>query len=170
MYYKYLIYIRYLLVWLAFVTNNPATAQESLPDINDRVVNYVGTVIGTTVGRGECWDLADQALTHVGARFDKSSRNTIYIFGEKYNPHKDTILPGDIIQFEDVHVSYRDGNIIFNENYKHHTAIVYRINSDQSLQLAHQNTSFGGRKVALSDLNLDSVQKGKLYFYHPVQD
>jgi hypothetical protein len=145
-------------------------AQSELPVINQRIVNYVRTVIGSTVGRGECWDLADQALTTSGAKFDKSSKSTIYTFGQRYKPDQETILPGDIIQFENVTVSYQDGNMVFNENYKHHTAVVYMINPDQSLKLAHQNTSFGGRKVALSDLDLKNIKKGKLYFYHPIED
>ncbi len=144
--------------------------QPEIPDVNTRVVSYVKTVIGSTVGRGECWDLADQALTVADAQFDKTSPSTIYIFGKQYNPEKEEVLPGDIIQFENVTVSYKDGNMIFTENYKHHTAIVYDVKENGSLQLAHQNTSFGGRKVALSDFNSDNVKKGKLLFYHPVAD
>jgi len=105
---------------------------EDVPEINKKVVKYVKTVIGETVGRGECWDLADHALTFAGAQFDKSSRKTIYIFGELYNPEKEMIFPGDFVQFEGVTVSYSSGNMTFTENYKHHTAIIYQINSDQS--------------------------------------
>jgi len=144
--------------------------QSQLPDTNIKVIQFVESVIGISVGRGECWDLADQALTSAGAQFDKTSKSTIYLFGERYNPEKDTILPGDIIQFENVTVTYQDGNMIFTENYSHHTAIVYLINEDGSLKLAHQNTSFGGRKVALSDFKLVNVKKGKLYFYHPIPE
>lgn len=144
--------------------------QSEMPDVNTRVVTYVKTVIGSTVGRGECWDLADQALTFADAQFDKSSPNTIYIFGKQYNPEKERVIPGDIIQFENVMLSYKDGNMIFTENYKHHTAIVYDVKDNGSLQLAHQNTSFGGRKVALSEFNSENVKKGKLLFYHPIPE
>ena len=144
--------------------------QSEIPDINSSVVSYVKTVIDSTVGRGECWDLADQALTFAGAQFDKTSPDTIYIFGKQFNPEKEEVLPGDIIQFENVTVSYKDGNMIFTENYKHHTAVVYDVKENGSLQLAHQNTSFGGRKVALSKFNSDNVKKGKLIYYHPVPD
>ena len=144
--------------------------QSEIPDVNSRVLAYVKTVIGSTVGRGECWDLADQALTIANAQFDKTSPKTIYIFGKQYNPEKEKVLPGDIIQFEDVTLSYKDGNMIFTENYKHHTAIVFRIKENGSFELAHQNTSFGGRKVALSDFNLENVKKGKLIFYHPIPE
>ena len=162
--------IQFVLLLVLFGAFSICSAQKAIPDINKKVIKYVDTVIDETVGGGECWDLADLALTAAGAQFDKSSRKTIYIFGKRYNPDQDMILPGDFIQFEDVTVSYTNGNKIFTENYNHHTAIVYKINSDKSLQLAHQNTSFAGRKVALSDFNTKNVEKGKLYFYHPIQD
>jgi hypothetical protein len=145
-------------------------SQTDIPDVNNKVISYVKTVIGSTVGRGECWDLADQALTFADAQFDKTSRSTIYTFGKLYDPDKEKILPGDIIQFENVMVKYKDGNMIFTENYKHHTAIVYDVKQNGSLELAHQNTSFGGRKVALSEFNSNNVKKGKLLFYHPIPE
>jgi len=162
--------IQCLLLLIFSGSINLSYAQESIPDINKRIITYLESNIGETVGHGECWDLADQALTSAGAQFDKSSQKTIYIFGKMYNHDVDNILPGDILQFEGVTVSYKNGNMSFTENYKHHTAIVYRINSDKSLQLAHQNTSFGGRKVALNDFNLQNVKKGKIYFYHPIDE
>lgn len=147
-----------------------SNGQTEIQDVNNRVIKYVKTVIGSTVGRGECWDLADQALTFADAQFDKTSQRTIYTFGKLYNPDKEKVLPGDIIQFENVMVSYKDGNMIFTENYRHHTAIVYDVKTSGSFQLAHQNTSFGGRKVALSEFNSENVKKGKMFFYRPIPD
>jgi len=163
--------VRYnLIISFLILTCLPLSAgsQNDIPDVNNRVISYVKTVIGSTVGRGECWDLADQALTSADAQFDKTSQSTIYTFGKLYNPEKEKVLPGDIIQFENVKVSYKDDNMIFTENYKHHTAIVYDVKENGSLRLAHQNTSFGGRKVALSEFNSENVKKGKLLFYHPI--
>ena len=166
-----MVYMKYpisFLMWLSI--SCWVFGQAELPDVNQRIIRFVETVIGSTVGRGECWDLADQALTSANAQFDKTSQSTIYIFGKLYNPKKEEVLPGDIIQFEDVVVSYQDGNMIFTESYKHHTAIVYGTEENGSFQLAHQNTSFGGRKVALSEFNPDNVKKGKLLFYHPIPE
>lgn len=163
--------VRYnLIISFLILTCLPLSAgsQNDIPDVNNRVISYVKTVIGSTVGRGECWDLADQALTSADAQFDKTSQSTIYTFGKLYNPEKEKVLPGDIIQFENVKVSYKEENMIFTENYKHHTAIVYDVKENGSLRLAHQNTSFGGRKVALSKFNSENVKKGKLLFYHPI--
>jgi hypothetical protein len=162
-------------LWIALflIFLHPSTdvlSQTNLPEINHMILMYVDKVMGTTVGRGECWDLADQALAYAGAKFDKTSRKTIYIFGDRYDPDHEGIMPGDIIQFEDVSVSYREGNMIYKESYTHHTAIVFKVNKDHSLELAHQNTSFGGKKVALSTLRLEDVKKGRMYFYHPVSE
>ena len=48
------------------------------------------------------------------------------------------------------------------------TAVVYDVLENGTLQLAHQNTSFGGRKVAISEFNVENIKKGKLFFYHPI--
>lgn len=145
-------------------------SQTNLPEINRMILMYVDKVMGKTVGSGECWDLADQALEYAGAKFDKTSPTTIYIFGNRYDPAHESILPGDLIQFEDVSVSYREGNMVYRESYKHHTAIVYMVDQDRLLQLAHQNTSFGGKKVVLSKLDLKDVKEGHMYFYHPLTE
>lgn len=143
-------------------------AQRKLPVINQRIISYVEGVIGKQVNRGECWDLADEALTKSGARFDKSSEKTLYIFGREYNPQKDDILPGDIIQFEKVIVKYQEGNMIMTESFAHHTAIVYDVAGSGEIILAHQNTSRTGKKVGISPFRLENVKKGKMFFYRPL--
>jgi hypothetical protein len=157
-----------ILIILLSISSLDASAQEKLPIINQRIIQYVQGVVGKQVGRGECWDLADEALTKSGARFDKSSEKTLYIFGEEYNPQKQIILPGDIIQFQKVVVKYQEGNMIMTESFTHHTAIVYEVNNNHQIRLAHQNTSRTGKKVGISTLNLENVQKGKMFFYRPI--
>lgn len=139
-------------------------SQPKMPELNKQVVDYVSTVIGQQVDRGECWDLANQALTKIGAKWDLE-----YIYGEKLDPEKETIYPGDIIQFEGVKLKYKKGNYTYEEEMEHHTAIVYKVLSKGVYELAHQNTGFSGRKVGLSELKLDDVVKGKLKFYRPVR-
>ncbi len=157
-----------ILIILLSISSQDAPAQEKLPIINQRIIQYVQGVVGKQVGRGECWDLADEALTKSGARFDKSSEKTLYIFGEEYNPQKQIILPGDIIQFQKVVVKYQEGNMIMTESFAHHTAIVYEVNNNHQIRLAHQNTSRTGKKVGISALNLENIQKGKMFFYRPI--
>src|SRR5690606_35558730 len=109
------------------------------------------------------------ALADAGAFLDRSGQKTIYIFGKKIDPKKDVIYPGDIIQFENVALEYQKDNVIYKESMPHHTAIVYEVLGGGHYKLAHQNTSFSGKTVGLSDLKLSDVQKGKMIFYRPVE-
>jgi len=142
-----------------------AFAQEDIPQLNQQIVNYVSTTIGMKVNRGECWDLASEALNRNNADWDMK-----YEYGERYNPKKEDVFPGDLIQFENVTVEYKKGRVTYTETMGHHTAIVYRVIDQEQkiLELAHQNTDFSGRKVGLSEFNLDNVTKGKIMFYRPV--
>lgn len=138
-------------------------AAENIPELNRKIVEYVESVIGEQVDRGECWDLAFQALNRNNAEWDGQ-----YKYGKELNIKKDQLLPGDIIQFKNVKVQYRDGNTIYKETMAHHTAIVYKVLDGGVLELAHQNTGFSGRKVGLSNLDLETVTSGKMWFYRPV--
>ena len=140
----------------------PVVADNDLPPLNRKVVEYVESVIGEQVDRGECWDLANQALTRIDAKWDGR-----YKYGREINPRRREVFPGDIIQFKNVKVRYRDGNTIYTETMEHHTAIVYRVLKDGVFELAHQNTGFSGRNVGLSKLDLNTVISGRMWFYRP---
>lgn len=154
--------------FLLLTSSFDSKGQNNIPYINQRVIEYTEKVIGESIGSGECWDLADYVLTAAEAKFDKSSSKTLYIFGKLYDPDEESILPGDIIQFQDVQVKQKEGNIIYTSNYTHHTAIVYQVLNKNTLKLAHQNTSFSARNVGVNELNLEDVRKGKMFFYHPI--
>jgi hypothetical protein len=154
-----------LIICSLFVLTIPISAQEKIPVLNKKIVSYVKSVIGIQVDRGECWDLANEALTKNNARWDGE-----YKYGELLDLKKDEVFPGDIIQFKNVKVTYTVGNAIYKETMAHHTAIVYRVISKGKYELAHQNTGFSGRKVGLSTLDLSTVIKGKMYFYRPVSN
>ena len=132
--------------------------QNGLPEVNQKVVDYCQSKVGTKVDRGECWDLAKFALDHAGAKW-----NPPYNFGAKFNYKKGGILPGDIIQFENVTFKWDRGQMSF----PHHTAVVVENKGNGKIVIAHQN--FGGsKKVQLTDINLNYHKKGDLNFYHPV--
>lgn len=141
-----------------------AHAQDSLPELNKKVVEIVKTTIGKKVDRGECWDLANKALTEIKADWDLK-----YKYGNLVNYKKETVYPGDIIQFEGVKVKYKKGNTTYTESMEHHTAVVYRVISPGVFELAHQNTGFSGRKVGLSTLDISTIIKGKMSIYRPVK-
>ncbi len=142
------------------------TGQEhknDLPPLNQAILRYVDSVIGKQVDRGECWDLAYQALERNQADWDGQ-----YRYGKRLDPKKEKVLPGDLIQFEKVKVQYSKGNTYYTESYGHHTAIVYKVLGPGKYELAHQNTGFSGRKVGISSFDMDHVRKGKIFIYRPV--
>lgn len=136
---------------------------DSLPELNANIMVYVESVMGTKVDRGECWDLAYQALEMFDAEWDKQ-----LVFGRKFNPRKETVYPGDIIQFYRVKLTYEEGNAIITETMKQHTAIIYEVVDETTFTIAQQNTQATGRKVGLGKINLDHVVQGEIKFYRPI--
>lgn len=159
---KYLVYGTFFLHIFSLPVNQ-AMAQENIPELNQRIIEYVQSVIGKKVDRGECWDLAYQALNRINAEWDGR-----FQYGKLINPKREPVLPGDIIQFKNVKIRYRIGNTTYTESMDQHTAIVYKVESEKVFTIAHQNTEFSGRKVGLSDLNLEYVVKGNVRIYRPV--
>ncbi|UXP33981.1 hypothetical protein N6H18_08485 [Reichenbachiella agarivorans] len=141
-----------------------------LPELNQKVVEYVDSVMGTKVDRGECWDLAAGALKYSGAYFDRSSLKTISIYGRLLNPKKEEVLPGDLIQFENVELNWKDGNMTYKATMAQHTAIVYKVNEAMNYEIAHQNTGEWGKIVGVSNFRLDQVTKGKVMIYRPIKE
>jgi hypothetical protein len=70
---------------------------------NQRVVVWVQGHLGKTVGRGECWDLGEQALKQAGAQTSNDlgpvGDDEDYVWGDQIDL-KD-IIAGDILQFRD---------------------------------------------------------------------
>lgn len=132
--------------------------QASLPIVNQKIVEYCKKQEGKKVDRGECWDLAAFALNDANANWKPP-----FNFGTKYDFRKDSILAGDIIQFENVEFK--------GENYSmampHHTAIVFEVLADKKCVIAHQNFA-GKRKVQFTEANFADVKKGSLQFYRPI--
>lgn len=147
-----------------FLIAGVLTAQKEVPELNRQIVDYVSTTIGTQVNRGECWDLAYEALNRNNAKWDGKFK-----YGRQINPKTEVVLPGDLIQFSNVELKYSEGNLHYTETMGQHTAIVYRIIDQEKkiFEIAHQNTDFSGRTVGLSEFNLGHVSKGKLWFYRP---
>lgn len=118
--------------------------------------------INKKVGRGECWDLAAEALKAVDAKWDKK-----FMFGREINYKAECVFEGDIIQFEGVKVKYKIGNSIYSESLQHHTAIIYKVKTKGDFVLCEQNTNVLGKKVGFSDLQIEHIIKGKIKIYRP---
>ncbi len=139
-------------------------AQDNIPELNLQILEYVKSVEGKKVDRGECWDLANQALKLVNADWDKA-----FVYGDKVDPKKDKIFPGDLIQFDNIKIKYTEGNTTYTETMGQHTAIVYKVLGDGIFEIAHQNNGFSGKKVGVSKLNINYIINGKIYFYRPTK-
>jgi len=149
---------------LSFIGLSAFQPDNKIPSANAEIIKYVQTVIGKKVDRGECWDLANQALTRINAVWDHEFK-----YGKLLDPSKDAIYPGDIIQFKKVKVVYKvDELTTTTETMAQHTAIVYQVLAKGEFILAHQNTGFSGRKVGTSRFNLSNVKRGKVMIYRPV--
>jgi hypothetical protein len=140
----------------------PANAQQ-MPELNQKIVDYVKTQIGNKVNRGECWDLAYEALTQNNCEWDGK-----YNFGRKLNPKTDSIYAGDILQFNNVTLKYIKEGLLYKEAFKHHTAIIYSVKGKDYFEIAHQNNGFSGRKVGISELKLSNKISGTITFFRPV--
>lgn len=130
--------------------------------VNQRVLGFVRDNIGKKVGRGECWDLAAEALNSAGAAWDGR-----YGWGVVLDPGKDTILPGDVIQFKDVELEWEEGNGRSRMSMSHHTAVIMEVKAPGVFVIAHQNFGPVGRKVSTTELVMAHVRRGRITFHRP---
>jgi hypothetical protein len=153
---------------LGFFTH---TVSKKLPDdllrleLNGKIVEFVNRVMGTTVGRGECWDLAQQALDQNLAEWSRPTN-----FGLPLNPETDEIKAGDVIQFRNLKITGQlPGGVTRWETLgvPDHTAVIYKVLGKNRYTLAHQNVR-GIRTVIKGDVNLANVISGKYWIYRPV--
>ena len=139
----------------------------NLPVLNKKIIEYVNSVIGKRVDRGECWDLAFRALEASGAYFDRSSKKTINIYGRLLDLTKEKVIAGDLIQFERVKLKYTKNGKNYYGYTKKHTAIVHSVSSINDFQIAEQNTQEFGKRVGISQLKTEWIVSGKIFIYRP---
>ncbi|MBP6301750.1 MAG: hypothetical protein KBB37_01080 [Bacteroidia bacterium] len=151
-----------VLLLLSFCFFNQPS-QKELPEMNALVIQYVKTVVGKKVDRGECWDLANQALTYAQAKWERP-----LLFGKLLKFEKDSLLPGDIIQFTGVTMEHKEGSSTTRWSMIKHTAVVYEVHSSRQLILAEQNIN-NVKRVMLNEYNLDDIKSGKVQFFRPVK-
>jgi hypothetical protein len=137
-------------------TNSYIQAADSIPELNKKIVAFASSKLNKKVGTGECWDLAAEALKSVNAKWDGQ-----YKFGKEIDYKKESVYPGDIIQFENVVLNYEIDRRKYMEKMTHHTAIVFEVKDPNNFTLIHQNTGYTGRKVGTSPLDLATLTKGK---------
>jgi hypothetical protein len=158
--FSFLIFI--LLATIGFSQSNNLADCGEIPTLNVGVLKFIKSKINKKVGRGECWDLAAEALEYVDAKWDKE-----YIFGQEVDPNTDCIFAGDIIQFENVKLKYVKDEVTYHEMMLHHTAIIYQVSGTGKFKLAHQNIRTRNNRVEITDIDLKNISKGELHIYRP---
>ena len=134
-------------------------------ELNDKIVAFVDRVVGSRVGRGECWDLAQEALDSNLADWNRPTQ-----FGTPLDPERTPIKGGDIIQFTSVTITERfpDGGTRWETvGAPDHTAIILKVLGGKRYLLAQQNVE-GKRYVVTSEMNLALVTAGTYRIYRPV--
>jgi hypothetical protein len=126
------------------------------------VLSFARAHLDRTVGRGECWDLANEALSSGGDRtsadFGRVGRSTDYVWGTVVP--REQLQPGDIIQFstftlriDETRVSTRpDGSGATDTSNEvqtrtHHTVVVEETGPGGRVTVLEQNYQ-GVRRVA----------------------
>jgi hypothetical protein len=153
-----------LLIFVVGLGGNTKLANDTIPQTNAAIVEYVESVMGTQVDRGECWDLANQALKRVDAKWDGQ-----YVYGKAIDYETEPVYPGDIVHFRKVTIKQTEGLTTYTQTMEEHTAIIVKVFAVGVYDLAHQNTSFSGRKVGVSPIDLNGLVKGKVTIYRPIK-
>lgn len=147
----------------AIVATSGSSQTGTLPPMNARVLEFVEGHYGKRVGRGECWDLAAEALNAAQARWDGRLE-----YGRLVDHTKEEVLPGDIIQLEEAEFRWEEAGAVNGITMPHHTVVVTGIKSQGVFTIAHQNMEGIGRKVGAGELVLSRLIKGRALIYRPV--
>jgi len=153
-----------LVLFICFSFSFKQTNCGPTPELNKKIVLYIKNNMGKQVARGECWDLAAEALNNCEATWDGS-----YGFGKVVNYKKDCVYPGDVIQFKNVKLKYTEGEYTLTESLEHHTALVYEVKSKSVYVIADQNNRFTGKNVGVRNFDLTTTVSGSIKIYRPVK-
>jgi hypothetical protein len=144
-----------------------------MSDLNQKVVSWLKRQpLGKKIGRGECWDVAHQALSAAGARSSTTTGDDDdYVWGTKI-PEL-SVKAGDIIQLrnhtQEVTVTTSvtfDGEDNPRESTKvrsafrpHHTVVVASNNGAFGIEVYEQNLDPVGRKLQKNTIWVTSTQQ-----------
>ena len=146
--------------------------------INSAIVNFTTAQSGTKVKRGECWDLAEEALKYVGAKTSNDimgAKNVTAKADYKWGTpiKKADLIPGDIIQFRNYKYTLDDGSY---QTRPHHTAIVSAVWYFGTVDVLEQNVPEGGpvttNTLYLTSGSFDGITitvTGSFWCYRPIK-
>jgi hypothetical protein len=126
--------------------------------LNQKVLIWAQGKLGQQVGDGECWTLAESAVTNSGGQSSKGLTggdaddfsDADYVWGDAVK--LDDAKPGDVLQFRDYsfEATTTQTNGAWNSRTGergHHTAIVARNLGNGQLVVIEQNVDPGGKRV-----------------------
>jgi hypothetical protein len=166
-----------------------APSGSSAVAIPDRILAFARRNRGRRVGDGECFTLADRALSTAGARsasdYGTVTRDADYVWGNSVS--LSDLQPGDVIQMRgyrydrEIEVNNPDGSGSTNSDFQerpHHTVIVESVGANGAVTVLEQNAPRGS-SVTRSQLFFSSgtttegrrkttiTVQGTLWFYRP---
>lgn len=147
--------------------------------LGNAVAQFAQTNLGSQVGNGECWTLAERALQNAGARTSTEIMGRIgpdddYVWGDAITAA--SLEVGDIIQFRRYTYRYDSSDGSWREESRpHHTAIVASApDTSGSVEVFECNVN-GSRNVQRNRLYLRTgtssggsvTVSGQMWFYRP---
>lgn len=143
--------------------------------LNQKVISFARAQLGKQVGRGECSNLAIEALKAARAKttddFGVSGLGKDYIWGKLIEKYEDG-QPGDILQFRDaklqIKVGAKGSQQLRIAVIPHHTALIAANLGTGKFKVLEQNVN-GVKKVQETEMDLASKTEGKFWVYRPVK-
>jgi len=133
-----------------------------------RIVDWCTSQVGRQVNRGECWDLANQALLSIPGVMTAHE----YIFGhiiyERIYAGEVTryeqVRPGDIVQYASAKFQWSGGSSATGPD---HTAVVEKVEGKGTLHVLEQNVN-GIKRVVRGETELANMVSGEIRIYRAV--
>lgn len=166
-----------------------AKGGNNAPTMAERIVSYPRRHRGQRVGDGECFTLADRALTSAGARtaadYGPVTPDVDYIWGTSVQ--LGALQAGDVIQFRnyrydrEVETRHPDGSVTTDTDFQerpHHTAIVEQVGAGGEITVLEQNSPvgsavtrtrlfFSGGQQSSGGTTTKISVSGTVWFYRP---
>jgi hypothetical protein len=167
---------------------SPGTPKPSTASMADKIVAYSRRQSGQKVGDGECFTLANTALTNAGAKgaaaYGSVSPDVDYVWGTAVSLAD--VRPGDVVQFRNYRfdrevVTKKPKEIVTDDDFQergHHTAIVERVEGNGVVTVLEQNVEgspvvrtqlfFKDVPATTADNKTTTVKvSGSFWFYRP---
>jgi hypothetical protein len=134
-----------------------AANSQTLPRLNERILEFVLENSGKKVGNGQCWTLAAEALNDAGAQPPDA-----YDFGDTVELAD--LLPGDVLHFTNAILVTETAWYWYGA--PDHVAVVAAVQGT-SLSIYHQNVN-GNMTVRNDVIDLATLQSGTIDGYRAV--